>query len=77
MGGRITLLGNIDPVGVLERGSDHDLEAEVARQVRAGRRARGFLVSTGSPITPKTPLSRVQRFIELGRRCGLRGCQHC
>ena len=72
IGGRLALFGNIDPVGVLERGSDADLEAEVARQVAAGRRARGFVISTGSPITPGTPLSRVRRFIELAHKYGER-----
>ena len=32
--------------------------------------ARGFILSTASPITPATPLARVQRFLELGRQQG-------
>lgn len=70
IGDRVSLFANIDPVGVLEKGSDTELEAEVARQVQAGRRARGFLVSPASPITPGTPLSRVCRFIEVARTVG-------
>ena len=27
-----------------------------------------FIMSTGSPITPDTPLARVQRFVELGKQ---------
>ena len=70
IGGRMALFGNIDPVGVLEGGSDEELDAEISRQVAAGRKARGFLVSTGSPITPGTPLARVQRYIKRGREFG-------
>ena len=66
VGDRVTLFGNVDPVGVLQRGTDAQLEAEVRRQAEAGRRARGFIMCTGSPITPSTPLRRVRRFIELG-----------
>ena len=70
IGNRVSLFANIDPVGVLEKGSDTELEHEVARQVQAGRRARGFLVSPASPITPATPLGRVCRFIDLARSAG-------
>jgi len=64
----VTLFGNVDPVGILQDASSAGLEAEVARQIEAGRRARGFILSTSSPITPATPLARVQQFINLGRR---------
>jgi hypothetical protein len=67
IGDRMALFSNIDPVEVLQNGMDADLEAEIERQVAAGRAARGFILSTASPITPSTPLARVQRFLELGR----------
>jgi hypothetical protein len=70
IGDRVTLFGNLDPVGVLQEGSDAAVEAEVRRQVAAGRRARGFIVSPASPITPATPLARVQRFLALARDLG-------
>ncbi len=62
-----SLFSNIDPIKVLQDGTDAELEAEIHRQIDAGRRARGFIVSTGSPITPATPLPRVQRFLEIVR----------
>ena len=68
IGGRVSLFGNVDPIRVLERGTALELEAEVRRQAEAGAKARGFIASTGSPITPGTPLPRVQRFVELSRR---------
>jgi hypothetical protein len=67
IGQRVALFGNLDPIGVLQNGSDARLEEEVARQRAAGAKARGFLLCTGSPVTPSTPLSRVQRFLALGR----------
>ncbi len=67
IGDRMTLFSNIDPVAVLQNGTDKRLEAEILRQVEAARAARGFILSTASPITPGTPLARVQRFLELGR----------
>jgi len=68
IGDRVTVFGNIDPYGVLEKGSDEELETEVRRQAQAGRQGRGFVMCTGSPITMNTPLSRVQLFLELGKK---------
>jgi uroporphyrinogen decarboxylase len=68
IGDRITLFGNIDPVGVLQNGTDTELELEITRQAMAGRKCRGFIMCTGSPITPSTSLARIQKFIELGRK---------
>jgi uroporphyrinogen-III decarboxylase len=66
--GRMCVLGNLDAIGVLERGSDADLEREVRRQARAGRRNGGrFIMSTGSPVTPSTPPDRVRRYLEIAR----------
>jgi len=66
--GRTYVLGNLDAITLLEHGSDAELEREVGRQVRAGRRNGGrFIVSTGSPVTPGTTLARVRRFLELAR----------
>ncbi|MHC4561949.1 MAG: uroporphyrinogen decarboxylase family protein [Planctomycetota bacterium] len=70
IGDRITLFANIDPYWCLEKATDAELEAEVRRQVAAGRKARGFILSPASPITPGTPLARVQKFIELCHEIG-------
>jgi len=71
LGDRMTLFGNIDPVGVLQRGADTELEAEIARQVTAGKDCRrGFIICTGSPVTPATSLARIQRFIDLAHKHG-------
>jgi uroporphyrinogen decarboxylase len=70
IGRRVSLFGNVDPVGMLERAGDEELEAEMRRQARGGARARGYIACTGSPITPATPLSRVRRFLELGAADG-------
>lgn len=68
IGDRMCVLGNVDPLSTLEKGSDEELEAEMKRQAGARRHARGYIASTGSPITPRTPLSRVRRFLDLGAK---------
>jgi len=58
--GRAAVLGNIDAVRFgLQAGLD-EMAAEVHRQARIGRRARGFIASTGSPF----PLDTNPRLID-------------
>jgi hypothetical protein len=67
--GRMAVLGNLDAIAVLEHGSDAALQAEVTRQLAAGRRNGGrFLMSTGSPVTPGTPAARVRAYGAMVRR---------
>ena len=62
--GRMTLFGNLDPVGLIEKGSDARVKKTIREQARVGReKCLGFITSTGSPITPDTPLKRVQDLI--------------
>ena len=64
--GRGVLLGNLDAIHLLEKGSDGELEAEIHRQLVAGRRHGGrFIMSMGSPVTPGTSVQRVRRYCQL------------
>ena len=70
--GRMTVLGNLDSVGILEQAGDEALRAEIARQIAAGRRNGSRLImSLGSPVTPDTPASRVRRYCDLTRQLGM------
>ena len=70
IGDRMTIYGNINPGTVLQDGTNTDVEAEIETQIRAGKKARGFVLSTGSPVTPSTPADRIRMFIESGRKIG-------
>jgi len=70
VGDRACLWGNLDPVRVVQDGTDEELRRAIAEQVAIGRRSGRFIISTGSPITPLTPLARIQRYISLGRELG-------
>jgi len=71
IGKRLCLWGNIDPVRVVQDGTDQELRQAIEEQVAIGRCLGRFIVSTGSPITPRTPIPRVRRFIDLGRQIGV------
>ena len=64
--GRCVVFGNLDAIGLLRRGAEDELRAEIARQIEAGRRNnRRFAMSVGSPVTPETPLSRVRLYTDI------------
>jgi len=64
--GRCTVLGNLDAIDLLEKGSTEELRAEISRQVAAGRRnGSRFIMSLGSPVTPGTSVERVRLYCDL------------
>ena len=67
LGGGMCLFGNIDPVNVVQRGSEERLRGEIERQAEVGRRHGRFVISTGSPVTPLTPVRRIRQFIDVAR----------
>jgi len=68
--GRTCLFGNIDPVNIVQGGTDEQLREEIQQQVEIGRPLGSFVISTGSPITPLTPVERIRQFINLARELG-------
>ena len=71
VGGRMCVFGNLDAITLLEHGSDAELEREIGRQLRAGRRNGGrFVMSVGSPVTPRTTPERVRRYLGIAHDLG-------
>ncbi len=70
VGDRICLWGNLDPFEHVQLLDDASLRQELSRQMAVGRRTGKFVVSTGSPITPLTPLGRIKQFIDLAWELG-------
>jgi uroporphyrinogen-III decarboxylase len=58
--GRAAVFGNIDAVKFGIHASMDEMATEVRRQARIGTRARGFVVSTGSPF----PLDTNPRLVD-------------
>jgi len=69
--GRCVVYGNIDAIGVLEAGSEDKIRSEAKRQLDAGRsNGNRFVISTGSPITPGTPVDKVRLYTDIVRELG-------
>jgi uroporphyrinogen-III decarboxylase len=62
-GERRVVFGNIDAVEYGVRAPADAIRAEVRRQVRAGARARGFVVSTGIPFPLDTNPRRIDALV--------------
>lgn len=65
--GRLSIFGNLDSIRILQDGTSEELRREVQRQLDIGRRHGKFVMSIGSPVTPKTSVSRVREYIDLVR----------
>jgi len=65
LGGRMCLTGNLNPYDDLEITSDKELYARVKKQVDLGRKYGRYIASTGSPLTPKTSVERLQKLIDI------------
>ncbi len=65
----VALWGNLDPIGVLARGSDADIERAVAESVRVVRAhdRRRFVLSSGCSLAVETPRPRLERFFAAAR----------
>jgi hypothetical protein len=65
---RMLMFGNLDPYGDIEKASDAELEDRMRQQIAVGKKYGRMVVSTGSPLTPNTTLSRVQKYIALAQQ---------
>jgi uroporphyrinogen-III decarboxylase len=67
VGPGLCLLGNIDAYGMVEKATEAELAAEVARQIRVAGGDGAFIVGLGSPLTLTTPPERVDLLIDCVR----------
>jgi uroporphyrinogen decarboxylase len=69
-GSRIALKGHVDPIEVLLRKTPPEIEAEVARCIRAAGAGGGYILGTADSTVLGTPLENIHAFVEAGRRHG-------
>jgi uroporphyrinogen-III decarboxylase len=64
--------GNIGAVYFGLHARANQIESEVRRQVEAGLKAKGFIVSIGSPFPLETPLKNVDVLVSAAHSLRLR-----
>ena len=62
---KITLLGNIATINVIQDGTSAELEKEAKRQIEIGREYGRFIMAPGAPITTETSFERIQEYCRL------------
>jgi MtaA/CmuA family methyltransferase len=72
----VRIIGNVDPVEVLEMGSPDEVASVVEDLVGVMGLKENFTLSTGCGIPPSTPLANVIRFVESGRESFARIAPH-
>ena len=58
------VMGNLDPVGILQQGSPEKVFAETAALLEATREWPGFILSTGCDVPPHVPFANIEAFYE-------------
>lgn len=70
IGGRVQLMGNVDPVAVLLQGTPDQVRQAVRRCYAAGWDSpKGYLLALGCDAAFGTPLENVFAFMDEGRKC--------
>ena len=60
----LTVMGNIDPVGVLGMGTPESVKAETAALLEATSAFDNFVLSTGCDVPPRIPFENISAFYE-------------
>ena len=71
VGDRICLVGNVDPIGVIQNGTPAQVRAETRRVIEAGKRGMGYLFNSGEMIPRMTPEENIRAMVETAREFGI------
>jgi len=66
----LTLMGNIDPVDIILRGTPVDIEIACKRAIIDGASGGSFWLSSGGGMAPKSPLENIQQLVRSAEKYG-------
>lgn len=66
--GKVALMGNLDPIEVLEKGTPEQVAAEAARIVKIGKDGGGYIFDTGEMVPRDTPEENMRAMIRSARQ---------
>lgn len=73
VGNMVCLMGNVDPINIIAKGSKEEIYAAVENCfIQAGDNPKGFILSSGCQIPIGTPLKNIQHFADAARIHGRR-----
>ena len=68
--GKVALLGNLDPIEVLERASPEAVAAEAERIMAIGKEGGGYVFCSGEMVPRDTPEANMRAMVEAARAHG-------
>ena len=68
--GRYTIVGNVDQVNVLKKGTLDDVRRVTKETVEVGKQGGRFILQTADYLEYGTPVDHVKAFVETGLKYG-------
>ena len=65
--GKVALMGNLDPIEVLEKGTPAEVAAEAERIVTIGKQGGGYIFDTGEMVPRDTPEANMRAMLDGAR----------
>jgi len=62
--GKSCVVGNIDPINVLERGTVEDVQQETERLINLGKKYGGYIFNSGEMIPRGTPVGNIEAMMK-------------
>ena len=62
--GKVCVVGNIDPINVLERGTVEDVQRETERLINLGKKYGGYIFNSGEMIPRETPVENIEAMVK-------------
>lgn len=70
IGKKVCLMGNVDPVNVMLRGTPEQVEENCKRCIQIGALGGGYILSLGGGPSMETPLENIQAMVRAARKYG-------
>ena len=64
IGDKVCLIGNLDPIRILRNGTKEEVFSETKRLLEIGKKAKGFILSTGGELPNGTPPENIDAVFE-------------
>ena len=66
MRGKVSIMGNLDPIEVLMRGTSAQVEKEVERLMTLGQATTGFILNSGEMVPRDVPVENMRAMMRKG-----------
>jgi len=70
IGDRVCLMGNVDVIWVVQKGTLEQVREAVREAIRAAAPGGGFILGNSSSFVPQTPRENIEAFFEAAREFG-------